>query len=367
LSGSSYESGLIQKKIFEQAKHDINESFSKSNSSKRVELLIANTEINPDIALEKTKELVNNGVKIIVGPQTSDELKKIKPYVDSHDILLISQSTTAPSLATIDNIYRLLQNDTYQGQQIAEKMHRDGKKIVIPIWLNNKYGNELYKSTKNNFEKLGGKFDDGVKYPPNIGQFAGSLHRINFMIWDQNLKNISKAISNATKYIDGPNPYHKIGVYLISYGELVPLFLQAPSHNDLDKVEWYGSEATAKNQRLLEHEKAAAFAAKTNFTTPSLSYDTTNKKLELLEEETKLEQIDASDVNSYDAVWIAALAENDSQNKTFVNLKSNFDKTISSYHGLSGDIKLDRYGDRIANYDFWKLKEVSSNVYEWKK
>ena len=184
-------------------------------------------------------------------------------------------------------------------------MHHDGKKIVIPIWLNNKYGNELYKSTKNSFEKLGGKFVDGVKYPPNIGQFAGSLHRINFMVWDQNLKNISKAISNVTKYIDGPNPYQKIGVYLISYGELVPLFLQSPSHNDLAKVEWYGSEATAKNQRLLEHEKAAAFAAKTNFTTPALSYDTTDKKLQSLENVTSLEQIDASDVNSYDAVWIA--------------------------------------------------------------
>ena len=223
------------------------------------------------------------------------------------------------------------------------------------------------KSTKNSFEKLGGKFVDGVKYPPNIGQFAGSLHRINFMIWDQNLKNISKAISNATKYIDGPNPYQKIGVYLISYGELVPLFLQSPSHNDLAKVEWYGSEATAKNQRLLEHEKAAAFAAKTNFTTPALSYDTTDKKLQSLENVTSLEQIDASDVNSYDAVWIAALAANISQNATFVDLKDSFNKIISSYSGLSGNIKLDKYGDRIANYDFWKLKEISSKGYEWER
>ena len=92
LSGSSYESGLIQKKIFEQAKHDVNKNFSNSNSSKRIQLQIANTEINSDIVLEKTKELVSNGVKIIIGPQTSDELKKIKPYVDSHDVLLISQS-----------------------------------------------------------------------------------------------------------------------------------------------------------------------------------------------------------------------------------------------------------------------------------
>ena len=147
----------------------------------------------------------------------------------------------------------------------------------------------------------------------------------------------------------------------------MPLFIRAPSHNYLDKVEWYGSEATAKNQRLLAHKNAAEFAAKTNFTTPALRYDTTDKNLQLLENVTNLEQIDASDVNSYDAVWIAALAANLSQNTTFVNLKDNFNKTISSYHGLSGNIKLDRYGDRIANYDFWTLKGDSSKGYKWVK
>jgi ABC-type branched-subunit amino acid transport system substrate-binding protein len=367
LSGASYESGLIQRDIFNRAVDDINENFSKSKISKRIALQFADTQINHDVALEKVKELVGKGIKIIIGPQTSDELKKIMPYADNQKVLIISQSSTAPKLAKIDNIYRLLQNDIYQGPQIAEKMHHDGIKIVIPIWLNNQYGTELYDTTKNSFEKLGGKFIQGVKYDPNIGQFAGSLHRINFMIWDQTLKNISKAISNAKEHIGGLKPYSKIGVYLISYGELVPLFLQAPSHNDLDEVKWYGSEATAKNQRLLKHEKAAEFAAKTNFTTPALSYNTTNKNLKLLENVTKHPNMDASDVNSYDAVWIAALTASISQNTTFVNLKDNFNKTISSYHGLSGNIKLDKYGDRIASYDFWTLKKNSSKGYEWVK
>jgi branched-chain amino acid transport system substrate-binding protein len=365
LSGSSYESGLIQMDIFNQAVNDINKNFVKSNSSKRIDFHIVNTEINPDIALEKTKDLVKNGIKIIIGPQTSGELKKIEQYVDSQDILIISQSSTSPSLAKIDNIYRLLQNDKYQGPTIAKKMYQDGKKIIIPIWTDNKYGNDLYNTTKNSFEKLGGKFTKGVKYPSNIGQFAGSLHRINFMIWDQMLKNISNTIINTTEYIGGPNPYSKIGVYLISYGELVPLFIQAPSHPDLDKVKWYGSEATAKNQRLLKHEKAADFAVKTNFTTPALSYNTKNKNLQLLENETKHHQLDPSDVNSYDAVWIASLAANIAQNTTFANSKDRFINALSSYHGLSGDIKLDKYGDRLAGYDFWTLRENSSKGYEW--
>lgn len=365
LSGASYESGIIQRDIFNQAVDDINENFSKSNFSKRIALQVVDTQINSNSALEKFKELINNGYKIIIGPQTSDELEKIMPYAKNQKVLIISQSSTSPKLAKIDNVYRLLQNDIYQGPKIAEKMYHDGMKIVIPIWLDNQYGNNLYDITKNSFEKLGGKFFNGVKYSPNIGQFAGSLHRINFMIWDQNLKNISNEIDKAKEYICGPKPFSKIGIFLIAYGELDPLFIQAPSHKDLDKVKWYGSEATAKNQRLLRHEKAAEFVAKTNFTAPALSYDTFNEKLKSLEKVTGHPNMDASDVDSYDAVWLAALTANSSQNTTFANLKNNFNKIINSYHGLSGDIKVDKYGDRIANYDYWTLKE--NPRYEWIK
>ena len=146
-----------------KAVKDINENFSKSNIHKRVVLQIEDTEIKPDVAVAKVKKLVDKGIRIIIGPQTSSELKKIKEYADKHDVLLISQSSTAPSLSKNDNIFRLLQNDNNQGKKIAEKMWSDGIKLVIPIWRNDTYGNELYNITKENFENLGGNFSIGCK------------------------------------------------------------------------------------------------------------------------------------------------------------------------------------------------------------
>ena len=32
-----------------------------------------------------------------------------------------------------------------------------------------------------------------------------------------------------------------------------------------------------------------------------------------------------------------------------------------------GPIKLDSYGDRIGNYDFWMVKGTETNYYEWEK
>ncbi len=133
------------------------------------------------------------------------------------------------------------------------------------------------------------------------------------------------------------------------------------------KVHWYGSEATAKNERLLKHQKAVEFANQTKFLSPFISLNTTNEKLELLENATKLE-LNPNDANAYDAVWIVALTENITENMPFVKLKDNFNKIINSYQGATGTIKLDSYGDRIGNYDFWMVTENNdTKEYEWEK
>ncbi len=367
LSGSSYESGLTQTKVLKQAVMAVDKNFSKNNIYKNVVLCIENTEIIPEVAAAKAKKLVDEGVRIIIGPQTSSELKEVKKYTDHHDVLIISQSSTAPSLSQDDNIFRLLQNDNNQGKEIAEKMRSDGVQLVIPIWRNDSYGNELEGITNATFQNLGGHFsNDGIKYDPPIGEFAGSLHRINFITWDQKLKALSLAVDNAQKVL-GQNSYSKIGIYVVSYGEVVPLLIQDPTQPALYKVKWYGSEATAKNERLLKNQKAVDFAYKTNFTSPLIAMNDSNTKFEALENVTKL-KLNPNDANVYDALWIAALTENMSHNMSFVKLKENFNKIIEAYKGASGNIKLDRYGDRIGNYSLWTIKEnLVTRNYEWDK
>lgn len=100
----------------------------------------------------------------------------------------------------------------------------------------------------------------------------------------------------------------------------------------------------------------------------------TNKKFELLENAIKIKQnepklkLNPNDANVYDALWIAALTANISGHTNFANLENNFNKTIDSYQGASGNIKLDSYGDRIGNYDLWSVRQNAVNKhYEWEK
>jgi ABC-type branched-subunit amino acid transport system substrate-binding protein len=386
LSGVSSERGKTQKSAIEEAVKDVNKYFSELKTEKRykVVLNIDDTERNPDIAVAKLKNLVDKGVRIIIGPSTSSELKAIKKHIDENnlDVLIISHSSTSPSLSTKDNIFRLVQNDNNQGKEIAKKMWNDGIRLVVPIWRDDSYGNELYNAMKVNFEKLGGNVsEEGVTYDPHVGKFAASLHRINFIMWDQELKSLSVAVSNAinsslsidvTKekqnFSTSGDSNAKVGVYIIAYGEIIPILLQAPSHIGLDSVRWYGSDGIAKNERLLDYHDTMQFISKTKFVTPLMSLDHNIKEFESLENNTGLE-LNSYDANAYDALWIAALTESKSDGCINIEkLKENFNNIINSYSGSSGKIKLDEKGDRIGNYDFWMvLKNQSPKDYKWEK
>ncbi len=365
LSGISSERGKTQKAAMEEAVKDINENFQKNVTKNKVVLYIEDTERKPELALAKLKVLAEKGIRIIIGPQTSSELKKIEEYADKHEILIISQSSTAPSLSKKgDNIFRLVQNDTNQGNEIATKMWNDGIKLVIPMLRSDAYGNELYNATEKNFTKHGGTFIDAIKYDPHVGKFAGSLHRINFIMWNKELKSLSSAITNITGNVSPET----IGVYIIAYGEIVPILIQAQSHDILKSVNWYGSDGTAKNEHLLKHNKAAEFANTTNFINPLMALNEDNIKFKSLENDTNLKELNVYDANAYDALWIAALTANNSGNMTIEDMKNKFNNITHSYQGVSGSIELDPNGDRYSNYDFWMVKknEIDKN-YEWKE
>jgi ABC-type branched-subunit amino acid transport system substrate-binding protein len=367
LTGVSSERGITQKFALEEAVRDVNDTFSKSKIDKKIILHIEDTERNPNVAVDKLKNLISKGIRIIIGPSTSSELNATMKYIEENniDVLLISQSSTSPSLAKKDNIFRFVQNDTSQGKEIAKKMWDDGIRLVVPIWRDDTYGNELYNAMNISFNKLGGKVsEEGIKYDPHIGSFAASLHRINFIMWDQELKSLSTAVSNAKKNFPPDSNSKKIGVYIISYGEIVPILIQASSHKDLDTVRWYGSDGIAKNEKLLEHQESVEFVHKTKFVTPLMSVDHKNEQYTSLEHDTG-RKLNSYDANVYDALWIAALTEKISDCITIEKLKENFNKITISFSGASGDIKFDDNGDRFGAYDHWTVIQNQIKDYQW--
>ena len=375
-TGSLSSIGKSVKIALENAENDVNKHFEEMDSSSHFKLLMADSKTSPEESLVAIKKLHDNGAKIIVGPATSTAVSAVKEYANTNNIILISYSSTSPLLSIKgDNLFRLVPDDTYQGKIIAQRMINDGIKVIVPFWRSDIYGNELYNSTKSNFEKLGGKVEEGINYHPYTGKFATSLHRINFIMWNQDLEKLSEIVSDAVRKYG----VHSVGVYIISYDEITPILIQAPLYGMLEKVRWYGSDSIAQNHHITKNIDSAMFAMNTNFTNPLYSISNETEESHALEKELEKKLHEAGSITypaiAYDSYWIAAQSLD--KNSTIISDKENFSKsfkelvveTAESFEGMSGRIKLNAAGDRIGgNYDFWIVgKDKDTQSYEWKK
>jgi branched-chain amino acid transport system substrate-binding protein len=377
-TGSFSSLGKSIKVALEKAEYDVNKHFEGMNSSLHFNLLMANSKSSPKDSLEAIKQLHSFGAKIIVGPAFGATVNATKEYADANNIFLISYSSTSPFLSIEgDNLFRLVPDDTNQGKIVAERMISDGIKVIVPIWRGGIYANELYKSTTYYFEKLGGEVEEGINYKPYTGKFATSLHRINFLMWNQALEKLNAIVSNSVKKY-GAN---SVGVYVISFDEITPILIQSTLYEELGKVRWYGSDKIAQNHQITKNVDSALFAMKTNLTNPLYSIDSESQKLHDLEEviEKQLHEVSSLTYSAlaYDSYWIAALSL-DKNNTTFNKSNENLTKSLKEIivetaesfdEGISGKIKLNKAGDRIGrNYDFWIVaKDNDTQSYEWEK
>jgi ABC-type branched-subunit amino acid transport system substrate-binding protein len=352
---------------------DVNNQLAKSGSSSRVGLVIEDTKTDPNVAREKIMDLASKGIRIVIGPATSANVAAVKEYADENGILIVSSSSTAPSLAIPnDNVFRFVPDDTHQAEALAKKMWDEGTRVVIPIWRTDVFGNNLQSLLKEKFEKLGGKVVDGIGYDPPVGNFAASLHRINFIVWEQELRSLTQKVNDAVKQYGAD----KVGVYIVAFDEIVPIMIQANRHEALQSVRWYGSDGSVQHEGLIKNIEAAEFAVKTNFLSPIYGVEASDSFKEL--EERIVEEIDRVPRSYaeviYDEFWVAALTlsnYNGTHKDDIGSLREAFINTTNSYIGVTGRTELNDAGDKkYGSYDFWAIRPLSKDVnnkgsFEW--
>jgi branched-chain amino acid transport system substrate-binding protein len=352
---------------------DVNNQLAKSGSSSRVGLVIEDTKTDPNVAREKLMDLASKGIRIVIGPATSANVAAVKEYADENGILIVSSSSTAPSLAIPnDNVFRFVPDDTHQAEALAKKMWDEGTRVIIPIWRTDVFGNNLQSLLKEEFEKLGGKVVDGIGYDPPVGNFAASLHRINFIVWEQELRSLTQKINGAVSQYGAD----KVGVYIVAFDEIVPIMIQANRHEALQSVRWYGSDGSVQHEGLIKNIEAAEFAVKTNFLSPIYGVEASDSFKEL--EERIVEEIDRVPRSYaeviYDEFWVAALTlsnYNGTHKDDIGSLREAFINTTNSYIGVTGRTELNDAGDKkYGSYDFWRVRPVynddkNKGSFEW--
>src|SRR5207249_4511100 len=155
LTGSGSSLGIDTVAALEIAEEQLVADAIRQHGGYSFKFFVRDTQHNPSKALEAIQDLDKRGVQIIIGPQTSSEVRMIKPYADAHNILVISQGSTASSLSIAgDNIFRLCPDDTLEAAAIVALMSNDGILHIVPLWRNDAGNNGLHDSVEAQFKVL---------------------------------------------------------------------------------------------------------------------------------------------------------------------------------------------------------------------
>ena len=349
LTGDLSAGGEGAQAALEIATDEINDYLSEVNSNARVTLVIEDTQASPAVALDKLDSLAQNGIKMVIGPDSSAELQAIKAYADKNGILVLSHASTVASLAIPDdNIFRFVPDDTNLAEATAILMWEDGIRAIISIWRGDVWGEQLLKATKTRFETLGGNVIDGISYDPTAGSFGTEMETLDSMV--------SEAIA---EYGTGA-----VAVYLLSYEEILQILDQADDYASLPQVKWYGGGSQANNA-IISDAQAAQFAAATGFLNPMYP-DKGSQVKKQIEDKVK-GTLEPFALVAYDALWVATKAYLTAGTSDTGTLKKALMHEAGQYYGATGWTVLNESGDRkFSEYDFCVVVE-DNGTFQWKR
>ena len=322
----------------------------------RYRFLVRDTQHDPSRALSAIQDLHERGVKIIIGPQTSSEVAMIKPFADAHDILVISQGSTASSLAIPgDNILRFCPNDRREAEALVALLQHDGIRAIVPFWRNDAGNNGLRDSVKIRFQAFGGRVTQGFRYEPTTTDFSAAINSV--------ASQVANLISS------GINP-SAIAVYSAAFDEIVDVFHSAEANSTLANTAWYGSDGVALSAALTSDSSAAGFAASVGYPNPIFGLpDSLRHRWQPIADQIEARTgiaPDAFALSAYDALFVVQLAlQHPKPLKNFERFKAAVIEEAEHYRAITGSTALDAAGDRVnGDFDFWAVRLRNGN-YTW--
>jgi len=342
LSGELGDIGEDFKVATEIAVSDINNFLKSIGSNISFKLIVKDSIGKPEEAVKALQDLVQtSGVKVIIGPMTSAEVSAVKSFADENKIVVISPSSTAPSLAIPnDFIFRTVGCDKLQSLALARLASDKGYKKVIVFCRDDTYGVGLAEAFKTRFEELGGQAKI-VKYTPNQPDYSSEVSQLSQTVSSWN----ADAVLLISFSTDGAN-----------------IIGHAKEHDALKNVKWMASEGPHGSEPLKTPENAA-FLISTNL------LGTRPKPPEVMNTSTYLHFLSeyrsktgsnpiSFTLYTYDAVWLAALSIIFAGKYDGETIKNALPLVAKIYSGISGSLELDNAGDRArTDYFIYTLTE----------
>ncbi|MFH7325850.1 ABC transporter substrate-binding protein [Desulfurivibrio sp. C05AmB] len=345
LTGASAEAGWGAEQAINLALKHANDYYQKSlgvNIDFKVE--VRDTAGNPATALEQLQALHALGIELVIGPIYSGELAAVRAYAQANNIVIISTTSTAPSLARSDDrIMRLTPDDTRQAKALSRLITAQNKQNVVLIYRNDTYGQDFLTAFTEIFE---GSVVDSYSYEPDAANFSPVL--------DQASAKLGEIAAPATT-----------AVLVVGLDE-VTLLLEQVQTGPLTEVRWYGTDGISQTRTLLESPVAVAIAEKTQLTcsifdVAALTYFFPTQHVL----ESKLAPLLGgastwNEISAYDALWISASAFAMTGPTAASDELWAYLNNLSFISGINGYIFNEYHDQTISLFTFYTPRETGS-------
>jgi branched-chain amino acid transport system substrate-binding protein len=352
MTGENASMGVEIESAMQKAREDINQVMQRYYTpNSRVEFRFADTQSNPSVALAKVQEMAQEGIDLFIGPISSSELEAVASFVNANEILMISPSSTALSLAQDDNVFRLALDDSKQSKALAALVDQEGYDRVDILYIDNNYGRGFYENFRSHFTALGNQCGEGVTYAPGTSDFGAVLTQLEAQA--------AASISTVGAA--------KTAVLMVSYDEGVTVFeTLAATNSILSTLRWFGTDGIANNPLFLSHPIAASLAVDVNLTASILGTHTGRDTLFYTQSfqnnmaDTLGRKPSAYDIAAYDALWVFTafpVYVDWDHSIPFPERRNEFITILNKSVGYLNANFVNEFGDRLfGNIDFYQMK-----------
>lgn len=358
LTGNWSSLGKTSQEAMNIALVDVNNYLEQTGSLYRFETVVYDTQLDTASAKSAIQlGFSQRDVHFFIGPQSSAEVGAVRQYANDNNILVISQGSTASSLAIAnDAVFRFCPGDAVEGAAISRTMYSGGKRMMITLSRNDAGNIGLQNNVGSSFTSLGGQVDALSPYATSLTDFTAIIQQLR-----------TKIQQYSATY--GAN---QVGVYIASFDECVNLFRQAANDPVLTGVNWYGGDGVVQSAQLLSDVNARNFAVATGFFAPNFglplqAHPQLSRISSAIQSATGIEP-DAYALSVYDAMWVLArtISNYPGVLSDFSKLKTDFSQEANQYFGITGPVLLNANGDRNqGSFDYWGIVN-QSGTYVWK-
>ncbi|HLC10483.1 MAG TPA: ABC transporter substrate-binding protein, partial [Candidatus Bathyarchaeia archaeon] len=273
---------------------DVNAFLSTGGCTSKFAISVSDYQLDNSIGATDLANFASSGIQVVVGPLNSGTAQYILSYANSHNIVMISPSSTSPALAIAnDDLFRTVPNDAAQGLADARMIRDRGANALIIVYRDDTYGGGLANATESRFTALGGTVVSKIKYDTKATDYTPTV----------------TALFNAYTAADTGANTGKVAMDFVSFEEFGSIIIQAnQQHSSLlsSPLPWFGTDGEANDAVLSSNATTGPLLAQVRL--PSSLYAPTNssKTVDFLTRYSQKYSPDICDgycLSAYDDVW----------------------------------------------------------------